>query len=525
MRLFSRNFAAALLAGTALAGFVAQSAFAQEAKTETPAVEDQATDTRTPAQSPTRGEPVKVGKFYLNSGASVSRVYDDNVFATNTGKTSDWSTVYSGFARLESDFDRHELNIYAGGDTSRYSSQKNEDYTDYFAGFDGKVDITDSHALFGGAEYERSHEARTSADDVNGIKPTIYSDERAFGGYTGKFDNTSVRLGGTADIMNFDDVASSNGIINNDDRDRNMYELGLRVSQQIVQGFELFGQGVLDDRVYKAAKDDNGYDRDSSGYRLGGGAAVRLSGDVYAEGFGGAMSQNYDDPRFETVTTPYFGGSLSAPLSNDTLIRASLSRTINETTVSGASSSVSTSAGFTLYSNLTDDLESTVYLGLIKDKFQDIQRTDNIKQAGASLRYWLLPWVYLEGGYDISVRTATSQTTTMRTTCLPSPSEPNWRPLATNIVMRPASRSRSTVSMPVSRAFTISSGTTRTARATTTGRRIPNMPPGLAAAGPMSGTDGVFTAIITPVRKWNTTASPTAGTSIRCRPGVLTAEA
>lgn len=397
------SFRSILLAGAAAILGVTAPASAQDTQDSEGAETVQVAPAADVAQS--EGGRPKVGDFYVNAGVAATRLHDDNVFSTTSDKNRDWLTVYSGFVRLESDFDEHQLDVYAGADVGRYDTETTEDYEDYFIGADGRYDFSGGDFLFGGFEHAREHEERSSPDEVNGSEPTLYTDTSAYGGFAGALsDADRVRLGITGRKLDFDDTPATGGDINNDDRDRTLIEIGARYSHTLEPGLDLFGQGVVDVRRYDDEFDDNNRQRDSEGFRLGAGASLRFPGDVAAEGFVGVMRQDFDEPAFDAVTTPYAGLNLSAPLDETTLLRLSHARSIDETTIATSSSAVTDVSTLSVDAGLTEHLDAGGYLSFVREDFQEIvgqtDRRDETLQVGVNGRFWFVPYAYVGASYD-----------------------------------------------------------------------------------------------------------------------------
>ena len=99
---------------------------------------------------------------------------------------------------------------------------------------------------------------------------------RAFGAALLKLDESSVRIGGTFDHYDYDNVAQvGGGTINNDDRDRDVATIGTRVGHSISKTDELFGMFSYDSRDYRLPLDDFGYQKDSNGGPIFRGLASR----------------------------------------------------------------------------------------------------------------------------------------------------------------------------------------------------------------------------------------------------------
>jgi opacity protein-like surface antigen len=118
----------------------------------------------------------------------------------------------------------------------------------------------------------------------------------------------------------------------------------------------------------------------------------------------GLMSQDYEDADFETTTTFDIGADVSIPLNESTRLAGILERSIQETTLDGASGYISTSAGLRLQHRVADDMSLAAYYFLTQSEYQGLDRTDLLAEAGLSLRYYLQEHFYMETGYGFRQR-------------------------------------------------------------------------------------------------------------------------
>lgn len=174
------------------------------------------------------GQEVRLGSFIVGGGLTLSELYDDNIYATESAEVGDYVTIVTPELYLESDWERHRLRVEGGAEIGRYAGNDGEDYEDAWIGADGKYDISKDSKVFGGGRINREHEDRESPDDVNGTEPTTFARVQGHVGVAHKIERTSVRVGVTSERLDFEDVARTGGVINNDDRDRTMYEAGGR---------------------------------------------------------------------------------------------------------------------------------------------------------------------------------------------------------------------------------------------------------------------------------------------------------
>lgn len=331
---------------------------------------------------------VRAGSFLIYPEAVVRETYNNNIYATENNTTDDWITVIRPEVKAESDWNNHALNFNAFAAGGIYADHSDEDYFDYGIGGDGRLDITRAANLFGGASFKHLHEDRGSPNAVNGVEPTEFNDIQANAGATYKPNRLGVTAEGSWRQLDFDDVNTSTGaVINNDDRDRNVYRERLRVGYDVQPGYTAFVQGSLNQRDYDITPDDNGFNRNSDGWRTDVGMEIRLTDVLDAEVYGGYFEQDYDDPRFSDLSDWDAGGRLLWAPTPLTTVRASLAREVAETVTAGASSFVATIALLGVDYELRRNVIIGAEGGFTNNDYQDITREDDIWRIGVSGTY------------------------------------------------------------------------------------------------------------------------------------------
>lgn len=340
-----------------------------------------------------------VGSFRLHPSLVVSEVWDDNIFATRSGEVEDFVTHVTPSFELRSDWDRHGLSLDGGADLSRYGDHDSEDTDDAWVGSEGHLDLDADTLLFGGGRFARAHEDRASPDEVNGKEPTVFHETTGFLGAERRFGRFGLRIGGTLDRLDFEDVGSLLGDINNDDRDRNMVTGGLRLGYRLIPRTEVFGQAAYDGRHYDSDRDDFGFDRDSDGVRLLAGLALAPRSDLWMALFAGYLGQSYRDASLEDVDAATFGAELEwSPLA-DTWLTVSVDRFLDETTLPGASADLVTRYAVTLEHDITPQVEGKLALAFLEDDYRGIPRSDDVYVASAGLRIDLGHHLFLAPEY------------------------------------------------------------------------------------------------------------------------------
>lgn len=339
-----------------------------------------------------------IGSFLMKPEASISSVYDSNIFATRNDEVEDDILVISPSLNISSVWDRHKLALDLGGNFGRYSTFDSEDYDDYWIDLDGRFDMTDKINIFGGLGYSKEHEDRGSPDDnLTGKEPTTFDSTTAYAGISHSWDKIKLRLGGTNETLEFD----NSGSLRNKDRNRDLTGIGLRLTYALHPEYSVYGQGIWDKRAYDERTDDSGFQRDSDGYRADIGMLARFSNRLKGEFFLGVLQQDYDDPRFSSIHTVDFGGNLNWRAAPRTTMTLSLDRSLEETTLEDSSGYLHTSLGGSVRHELTPRININASVSAAKADYQSVSRNDEYYSARIGMRYYPSPRWYLGAEYRL----------------------------------------------------------------------------------------------------------------------------
>ena len=339
--------------------------------------------------------------FRIRPSVSVTETYDDNIFATDNNTESDFITVVSPRIHVDSTWDKHSLRFKFGADIGRYTEYDAENYDDYWLSVDGKYNPDQATYLFGGLGFAADHEGRDSPDAVTGgLQPTTYETRSASAGINTIQGDTTYRIGATYENLDYDNVLTSGGnTIINDDRDRDIIGLGIRATHKLSETDKVFVQALYETRDYDQRIDQDGYQRDSDGYRVSGGFKKDFGKGNKAEAYIGHISQDYDDNRFSSISEMDFGGSFTLIPMDKTLLTGELKRTLNETTQTGSSGYLYTSLSTQLEYGLAQGVIPHLKLKYAELDYQDHGREDDITSAEVGLKYYLTRHAYLTAGY------------------------------------------------------------------------------------------------------------------------------
>lgn len=336
------------------------------------------------------------GEVRIRPSLTLGISYDDNVYTTPSDAVSDRIVQISPQVKIDSTWSQHSLRIKAGADAGLYDRLNDENYLDRWAKIDGRIDASETTRFFAGLGYEFGHEERDSPDSKSGgLEPTTFRSLNANVGTRIGSGDTRYQLGVTYETLDYDNVPTRNGVITNTDRDRTLLGLGLRATHRLSDANELFAQALADRRSYDLARDQFGYRRDSSGYRLAAGIKTNFGDKNEAEVYLGLLRQSYDDSRFSRVTKPDFGGRLSYLPDGKTKISLDLQRSVNETTEVGSAGYLKSSLSASLERRYFGRLTPYLNAGYSESDYFAADRKDKDFSVSAGMKFFLTRNTYL----------------------------------------------------------------------------------------------------------------------------------
>lgn len=333
---------------------------------------------------------------------SVSAGYemDDNVFATDDNEQDDDILVVRPEVAVASDWTRHRLVAGAQGEFGRYSDFDNEDYEDWRLYLDGRLDMANGR-ITGGVSHDDLHEERTSPDDVRGIEPTTYSIDAVRIDWRHSPGRLLLEPGLDYRNLSYDDTeAIGGGSIDNSDRDRDELRARLRAGFAVTDSYDVFGEVKATTVDYDRQVDFDGYERSSDAWELLAGTEFDLGGKTFGEVYAGYRHWTYDDDRFETIDGLAFGADVTWNASGLTTLMLGAERSIESTTIVGAAGIERTAVGVGMDHELLRNLILSARVAAASENFQDIDRDDDILEAGLGAKYLVNRWLYAYLGLD-----------------------------------------------------------------------------------------------------------------------------
>ena len=357
------------------------------------------------SQEGTEALGTPVGAFIFYPSLTVDTEYDDNIFATDGNEEDDIIFRIKPLVNIESDWDNHSLQFLSSATFNQFVDNTSEDVIDYEFLSSGRVDILEDTFLFVSAGVNRTHEDRTSPDDVQGEEPTQYTIIGGSLGFEHRFNRVWTEFDNTIQHLDFDDVDGGPGVtINNDDRDRLETTSRLRVGYDLNPDVSAFVQGSFGLENYDETPDDAGFDRDSYGYGVAVGMRFDITDLIIGDAFVGYQERKQDDDLFDDENTYNIGAGLTWFATELTTANLNASRGWEETTVAGSSAALTTNFNVTVNHSLTDTVTLSGLFNYTNEDFENTSRTDDTYSFGPEVNYLMNRFVHFSLGYNYQER-------------------------------------------------------------------------------------------------------------------------
>jgi hypothetical protein len=291
-------------------------------------------DRQRPAYDPIGG---RIGTFILYPSLESSVAYDDNIFATETGKVSDTIFTVSPKLRLASQWLRHKLELSAQLTRNFYVKNSNEDTTNTTLNANGTIDVNRQTQVRLLGNIGRLTEARTDINSIEGISaPTRYTTKVARATVDNQAGLFSFTLDGGVQRLTFNQNHADDGsLVDQSFRNDTQRDISLKIRYRMPSGTAVYlrlsgDQLRYDSKTITINGVTTPFDRNSDGYRAEVGLSVELSSLLYGDVRVGYLHRNEADPTIRDVSGVSFGADLLWNITPLTTIRLVADRTVED---------------------------------------------------------------------------------------------------------------------------------------------------------------------------------------------------
>lgn len=331
--------------------------------------------------------------------------YDDNVFASNSNRRSDWA----GFVRPELGWRTNKwANMEAAGtafvEKRWYDRFSSEDQFNGGAAVGGTLRPGENTQVVTRLQYLHAHEARGTSDSVNNTftRPLQFDQLEAAGAINQRYGRVWTSVGAAAAFIRFANGDINGTPVSQDYRTGTIARVPFRLGYVVAPLTSVFVEVAVNRRDFRVT------DFDSRGYHVVGGMLFEPGpgSRVKGEFFAGYMNQNYTGADLQPISTWTIGSALAFLLMPNLTATLEARRDARETSLSAGqflgpgdgASVIETVAAGRLDWAILPNLVVGGGVAYLEDEFLGVGRTDRVWSPLASLKYF--PNRYLTLGFD-----------------------------------------------------------------------------------------------------------------------------
>jgi hypothetical protein len=324
------------------------------------------------------------GAFTILPALTGGIALDDNVFATNADRQSDWAYLIRSELLARSKWSRHAVHAHAWVERKVYSRFSSEDQTNAGADLSGRVDVASDLTVQGQLKYARLHEDRGVAGSAlfRFDRPVAFDAWSGAATVTKRFNRLWVAAGAAVDDLRYVTPTVAGVPADQGYRSGVIETFKGRVGYEVSPLTSVFVEAGLNRRRFE----DPTYN--STGYRTVVGVLFEPSALTKGELYGGHMSQDYESIGFHKVSTWTYGGTLSWLVTPLTTISFDGARTATASDYAGGVSLIETAAGLRIEHELLRNLVLAAGVSYVVDQFLGTTREDAYWRPVFGVRYF-----------------------------------------------------------------------------------------------------------------------------------------
>lgn len=337
--------------------------------------------------------------------------FTDNLFSARDDKSSDIAFVLKPSFLVKSDWVNHSLTISGNATHKKLVENISEDTLSYGITVNGQFSMLEQGNLNASLSFKQDQQGRGEVDDEDEQERTEFTTATLKLGGLYNEDAILVKLDVKIDRIDYEDA----GTTNNDDRDRLLVKSTLRTGYEWVPGSTAFIEASYNIRHFDTSVDDDGFKRSSRGFEILLGNTLDVSAVTFVELGVGYIKQDFEAqlPSAQKLG-PTKGFSFSGDLvwnSSDLLtFSGTMRRSINDTTIAGASSAFTSSFGLKADYGFLEELLLTAEVNLNVETFDGINRTDKLVKFNLGGNYFIGSNFIVNAKYTYEERIADDDT-------------------------------------------------------------------------------------------------------------------
>ena len=246
---------------------------------------------------------IRAGGFIVYPRLEVGGGATDNVYLTSTGTVSDVFTAVSPSIRAESDWNRNQATLAAGGRFRRYAGETLRNQNEWYVNGLGRLDLGNAISVTGEAQAALTAEEPFSGEAESNIA-ALSSYRRNMLAARAEYRVGRIRTIIAYDFnsFSFEPVTLTSGArVNQDNRDRDVHRVTGQVEYAFTPSLAVYSQIGYANTSYAHLLAPGVANRDSNSVRVIAGVSLDMSGFFRGIVGIGFTSRQYSSPLYKDV--------------------------------------------------------------------------------------------------------------------------------------------------------------------------------------------------------------------------------
>jgi hypothetical protein len=333
------------------------------------------------------GFQTAVGSFLVRGSATGELTYNANLYAAPGAPRSGLYASATPEVRATSQWSRHSLEFFAGGEGRVYGAHDSDNQVNAFAGLNGIIDIYHDLRALAHARCALEHEERGYGSSFLPFISPIQRDRCELEALVEKqFNRVWLNIGGSARSDSYDGayLSEDSGAALSDQsfRSGNSYEFIGRIGYELRDDLSIFVENSKNWHDYENTSFS------SHGYRLLGGIRFGANAIMSAELAGGWLQEEFDSSARTNVGAYSYRAQLTWRPDELVSVAAVSERRLGEPSMFyGGSSTLITEAGLEAGYAWRPDVQLVSALGYAQLDYVDRDQTDELVRGRGSINY------------------------------------------------------------------------------------------------------------------------------------------
>jgi hypothetical protein len=346
---------------------------------------------------------LRAGNYVVLPSIGATVIYDDNIFAIDADKQSDFRFELTPSVEFKSHLPRHILDFSLDGKIVEFAEHTDQNYANYRARVSGALHYDNATTLSASMSSLLKHEER---DDplvsLTAREPVSIFEHRAAIGITHDVGRLYGTLGQIAERRDYSSATSISGeTLDGNDRNTDLFTSVAKAGYRFSPGFEVIGKLRMIRTENQAAAPEN---RSSWGYEAVAGLVFESNPLLRWTILGGYGVRDYDNAKFDSIQTSLLTAEVQWLPTQRLTIYGTLSRQIAEALDAKSTGVVETDAKIKADYEIYHNLVLSGALEYRYDNFFGTSRQDDVFTAHLGVDYYFSKNWLFTFGVDHQVR-------------------------------------------------------------------------------------------------------------------------